>query len=159
GQVDKYTWVDVGSSYLPSDLLAAFLYAQLEARGEIQERRRQLWERYQDELQGWGREQGVRLPIVPAGCEQSYHMFYLLLPSMGQRQDLIAHLKERGILSVFHYLPLHLSDVGRRFGGKVGDCPVTEDVSDRILRLPFYNGLTDAEQQQVVSALFEWHRG
>ena len=159
GQVDKYTWVDVGSSYLPSDLLAAFLYAQLEARGEIQERRRQLWERYQNELQGWGREQGVRLPIVPAGCEQSYHMFYLLLPSMGQRQDLIAHLKERGILSVFHYLPLHLSDVGRRFGGQLGDCPVTEDVSDRLLRLPFYNGLTDAEQQQVVSALFEWHRG
>jgi dTDP-4-amino-4,6-dideoxygalactose transaminase len=159
GQVDKYTWVDIGSSYLPSDLLAAFLYGQLEARERIQVRRRQIWERYQNELRSWAHEHGIRLPIVPPCCEHPYHMFYLLMPSMDQRQDLITHLKARDILSVFHYLPLHLSDVGRRFGGRLGDCPVTEDVSDRLLRLPFFYGLTESDQEQVVSALFAWHRG
>src|SRR5215208_265126 len=142
GQVDKYTWVDIGSSYLPSDILAAFLYAQLESREQIQSNRRRVWEYYHAHLQGWAREHEVRLPIIPEHCEQPYHMFYMLLPSLDLRQALIAHLKDHGILSVFHYLPLHLSDMGRRFGGRAGDCPVTEDVSDRLLRLPFYNDLT-----------------
>ena len=153
GQVDKYTWVDIGSSYLPSDILAAFLYAQLEAREKIQSRRRQIWEYYYAHLQGWAEQRGVRLPIVPAHCEQPYHMFYLLLPSLEERQALIAHLKEQGILAVFHYLPLHLSQMGQRFGGKPGDCPITEDVSDRLLRLPFYNGLTEDDQARVVEAI------
>lgn len=156
GQVDKYTWVDVGSSYLPSDILAAFLYAQLEAREQIQNQRRRVWEYYYTHLQDWARAQGVRLPIVPKHCEQPYHMFYLLLPSLKQRQALIAHLKEHGIMSVFHYLPLHLSEMGQRFGGKVGDCPVTEDVSDRLLRLPFYNDLTDQDQARVVGSIQEF---
>jgi dTDP-4-amino-4,6-dideoxygalactose transaminase len=112
GQVDKYTWVDVGSSYLPSDILAAFLYAQLEAREEIQAKRRKIWEYYYDNLATWAGENVVRLPVVPAYCDQSYHMFYILLPSLEYRQALIEHLKSRGILSVFHYLPLHLSDMG-----------------------------------------------
>ena len=153
GQVDKYTWVDVGSSYLPSDILAAFLYAQLEARDHIQGRRKRIWHTYYERLHGWADTHGVRLPIVPAHCEQPYHMFYLLMPSLEQRQRLIDHLKERGILSVFHYLPLHLSDMGRKFGGQPGDCPVTEDISDRLLRLPFYNDLTEAEQTQVIDAI------
>jgi dTDP-4-amino-4,6-dideoxygalactose transaminase len=156
GQVDKYTWVDLGSSYLPSDILAAFLYAQLESREQIQARRRRIWEYYHEHLQGWAQEHNVRLPVVPAHCEQPYHMFYLLLPSLEKRQALIAHLKARDILSVFHYLPLHLSDMGRRFGGKQGDCPVTEDVSDRLLRLPFYNELSEAEQACVVAAVEEF---
>ena len=156
GQVDKYTWVDIGSSYLPSDLLAAFLYAQLEARAEIQAKRRQIWETYYEQLQDWAWGNGVRMPIVPDHCEQSYHMFYLLLPSLEDRHALIDHLKERGILSVFHYLPLHLSEMGRRFGGRVGDCPVTEDVSDRLLRLPFYNDLSEADQTQVIEAIIEF---
>jgi dTDP-4-amino-4,6-dideoxygalactose transaminase len=156
GQVDKYTWIDVGSSYLPSDILAAFLYAQLEARDRIQANRRRIWEYYYDQLRAWAEAHDVRLPIVPAHCEQPYHMFYLILPSLKQRQALIAHLKSHSILSVFHYLPLHLSDMGRQFGGKPGDCPVTEQVSDRLLRLPFYNGLTEAEQTRVVAAIREF---
>jgi dTDP-4-amino-4,6-dideoxygalactose transaminase len=152
GQVDKYTWVDIGSSYLPSDILAAFLYAQLEALEQIQEKRRRIWEYYYTHLSGWAQDHGVRLPIVPPHCEQPYHMFYLLLPSLKQRQALIAHLKAQSILAVFHYLPLHLSDMGRRFGGNAGDCLVTEDVSDRLLRLPFYNDLSETEQERVIRA-------
>jgi dTDP-4-amino-4,6-dideoxygalactose transaminase len=153
GEVDRYTWVDVGSSYLPSDMLAAFLFAQLEVWEEIQAKRRRIWEYYREHLQGWACDQGVRLPIVPGHCEQPYHLFYLLLPALETRQALIAHLKEHGIYSVFHYQPLHLSEMGRRFGGKVGDCPVTEAVSERVLRLPFYAELTEAEQAYVVSAI------
>jgi dTDP-4-amino-4,6-dideoxygalactose transaminase len=155
GQVDKYTWVDVGSSYLPSDILAAFLYAQLEARDQIQAQRRRVWEYYQHHLQGWAQAHGVRLPTIPSHCDQPYHMFYLLLPTMQDRQRLIARLKAEGILSVFHYLPLHLSEMGRRFGGKPGDCPVTEDVSDRLLRLPFYNDLAEVDQARIVAAIKE----
>jgi dTDP-4-amino-4,6-dideoxygalactose transaminase len=154
--VDKYTWVDIGSSYLPSDILAAFLYAQLEAREEIQKKRRNIWELYYQRLDAWAEEKNVQLPKVPAHCDQAYHMFYLLLPSLASRQALIDHLKSRGILSVFHYLPLHLSDMGRQFGGREGDCPVTEDVSDRLLRLPFYNDLSEEDQEKVVEAILEF---
>jgi dTDP-4-amino-4,6-dideoxygalactose transaminase len=153
GQVDKYTWVDIGSSYLMSDILAAFLYGQLECADQIQIKRRKVWERYDRELAGWARQQGVRTPHVPAHCRQAYHMYYLLLPSLGARQALIARLKKQGILSVFHYLPLHLSDMGRKYGGRAGDCPVTESISDRLLRLPFYNDLTDADQATVIGAI------
>ena len=156
GEIDKYTWVDLGSSYLPSDILAAFLYAQLEAREQIQTKRRQIWEYYYAHLQGWAQDHGVRLPIVPSHCDQPYHIFYILMPSLEQRQALIAHLKAQGILSVFHYMPLHLSEMGQRFGGRQGDCPVTEDVSDRLLRMPFYNDLTEAEQASVVAAIREF---
>lgn len=157
GQVDKYTWVDLGSSYLPSDLLAAFLYAQLEARDRIQAQRRRAWEYYAAELANWLPERGVRLPIVPEHCDQPYHMFYLLFPSLEERQAVIAHLKSRGILSVFHYLPLHLSDMGRQFGGQPGDCPVTERVSDQLLRLPLFNDITEQDQARVVAGLKEFY--
>jgi dTDP-4-amino-4,6-dideoxygalactose transaminase len=153
GEVDRYTWVDVGSSYLPSDILAAFLYAQLEEKDRIQARRREIWEYYYERLQDWARDCGARLPIVPSCCQQPYHMFYLLLPSFEHRQALIAHLRARDISSVFHYVPLHLSKMGQRFGGRPGDCPVTEDISDRLLRLPFYNELTEADQARVVDAV------
>lgn len=153
GQVDKYTWVDVGSSYLPSDLLAAYLYAQLEAWESIQEKRKRIWSKYAYALNDWAADSGVRLPIVPKYCEQSYHMFYLLLPSLAERQAMIEHLKKRGILSVFHYLPLHLSEMGIKFGGRTCQCPVTESICDRLLRLPFYNDLTEADQQEVVEAV------
>jgi len=156
GQVDKYTWVDVGSSYLPSDILAAFLYAQLEARDQIESKRRRIWEYYYANLDGWAKEHGVRLPIIPDHCNQAYHMFYLLLPSLEERQALIANLKARGIMAVFHYLPLHFSPMGQRFGGRPGDCLITEHVSDRLLRLPFYNNLTEDEQERVVAAVKEF---
>ncbi len=153
GQVDKYTWVDVGSSYLPSELLAAFLLAQLEAREAIQARRREVWETYQAGLAGWARRQGVRQPYIPAECEQPYHMYYLLLPTLDDRTRFIQHLRGHGIQAVFHYLPLHLSDMGRQFGGQAGQCPVTEDISDRLVRLPFYNALTGADQETVLAAI------
>jgi len=153
GQVDKYTWVDIGSSFLPSDMLAAYLFAQFETSGEIQRKRKRIWTHYQHHLTGWAAVNGVRMPVIPEHCEQAYHMFYLLMPSLDDRQDLIAHLKARGITSPFHYLPLHLSDKGREFGGKAGDCPVTEDVSDRLVRLPFYNDLTDEDLARVVTGV------
>jgi dTDP-4-amino-4,6-dideoxygalactose transaminase len=156
GEVDKYTWVDLGSSYLPSDALAAFLFAQLEAKDAVQNRRREIWETYARELADWARKNGTVLPTVPAHCEQSWHMFYLLLPTLETRQQLISHLKERGILAVFHYLPLHISEMGQKLGGRAGDCPVTEDISDRLLRLPFYNNLAPGEQEQVIEAVREF---
>jgi dTDP-4-amino-4,6-dideoxygalactose transaminase len=156
GQVDKYTWVDIGSSYVPSDLLAAFLKAQLEAREQIQCKRRGVWQYYWHSLEAWAQRRGVRLPIVPKECEQSYHMFYLLMPSLDQRQALISHLKERGILSVFHYVPLHLSEMGLKWGSGKEDCPVTVDVSERLLRVPFYNDLSEDEQSAVVEAIIEF---
>jgi dTDP-4-amino-4,6-dideoxygalactose transaminase len=153
GEVDKYNWVDIGSSYLPSDLLAAFLRAQLEHREEIQSSRRQLWENYMRELSGWAADNGVQLPTIPPECEQSYHLFYLILPTLDHRQALISHLSQREIFAVFHYLPLHLSPMGRRFGGCEGDCPVTEKIAECLLRLPFYTGMTESEQMQVVEAV------
>ena len=153
GLVDKYTWTDVGSSYLPSDLLAAVLLGQFEARVSIQERRRLIWERYRSGLTDWADQVGARLPVVPPDREHPYHMFYLLMPSLEARQGLMDRLKGKGILSVFHYLPLHLSEMGRRFGGTQGQCPVTEDVSDRLLRLPFYNRLSESEQDLVIETV------
>ena len=158
GEVDKYTWVDIGSSYLLSDMLAAFLYAQLEAKNHIQEHRRRVWEYYYTHLKNWAGEHGVRLPEIPDHCEQPYHMFYMIMPSCEDRQALLAHLKSRGILAVFHYLPLHLSQMGIRFAGQKYDCPVTEDISDRLLRLPFYNELTGPEQKSVVEAIFSFYK-
>jgi len=157
GQVDKYTWVDCGSSYVPADLLAAFLYPQLAARESIQSTRKRIWDYYQVHLHDWAAETGVRLPIVPPDCEQSYHMFYLLLPSLTERQRFIGHLKSRGISSVFHYVPLHLSPMGLSYGGRAGMCPVTENISDRLVRLPFFNALTESEQEIVVDAVLEFH--
>jgi dTDP-4-amino-4,6-dideoxygalactose transaminase len=154
GQVDKYTWVDIGSSYLPSDILAGFLYAQFEAHEQVQFKRSQIWSYYWEHLQDWASTHDVRLPVIPDHCAQSYHMFYILMPSLETRTALIDHLKQHDILTVFHYLPLHLSDMGRQFGGEPGDCPVTEDVSDRLLRLPFYNDLTEEEQERVIAALY-----
>jgi dTDP-4-amino-4,6-dideoxygalactose transaminase len=157
GQVDKYSWVDIGSSYLPSDILAAFLYAQLEKREKIQAHRRQVWEIYQAGLKDWASERGVQLPQVPGNCQQAYHMFHLLMPNLEVRDGMIAHLKKNEIHSVFHYLPLHLSEMGIRYGGQPGDCPVTERVSDQLLRLPFYNNLTGEEQAQVIETILKYN--
>ena len=156
GEVDKYTWVDVGSSYLPSEILAAFLLAQLESRAAIQAARGRIWKRYEAELADWADQNGVGLPHVPAHCEQPYHMFYLLLPTEELRDDFIEFLRERRIQSVFHYLPLHVSPMGEHFGGRQGDCPVTEDVSGRLVRLPFYTDLTPEDQERVIEAVTQF---
>jgi dTDP-4-amino-4,6-dideoxygalactose transaminase len=153
GQVDKYTWVDVGSSYLPSEISAAFLFAQLERWETIQTRRRQLWDRYAADLAGWATAGGVRLPIVPDHCEHPSHLFYLLLPDVDARQRLIAHLAEHGVNVVFHYQPLHLSEMGLARGGTPGACPVTESVCDVLVRLPLYYSLTEGDQSHVIAAI------
>lgn len=157
GQVDKYTWVDVGSSYLPSELLAAFLLAQLEARQHIQAKRKRIWEFYYSRLSFWAQENGVCLPYIPPECEQAYHLFYMLMPSLEARQALIGHLKAQGIQSAFHFLPLHLSEMGKHFGGRPGVCPVTESASDRLLRLPFYNCLSNEELEKVIETVSNFH--
>jgi dTDP-4-amino-4,6-dideoxygalactose transaminase len=153
GEVDKYTWVDLGSSFLPSDLLAAFLLAQLERYEEIRGTRLRIWQAYAEGLSEWARDSGVSLPYVPPYVEQAYHMFYLLMPSLETRARLIEYLKARSILAVFHYVPLHLSEMGMRFGGRPGECPITESVSDRLVRLPFYNDLQPDQQAEVIEAI------
>jgi dTDP-4-amino-4,6-dideoxygalactose transaminase len=157
GEVDKYSWVDIGSSFLPSDLLAALLCAQLEERENIQRARKRIWDCYAAHLTAWAGERGASLPFVPSHCEQPFHMFYLLMRSTKQRDSLISFLKSRHILSVFHYLPLHLSDMARRYAAHEPQCPVTEDVSGRLVRLPFYVGLSEADQMRVVEAILEFH--
>ena len=153
GLVDKYSWVDVGSSFLISDLLAAFLFAQLERATEIQAFRHAIWQYYYNSLLTSAESLGFTLPQVPTACEHAAHLFYILLPNQTIRDRLIAFLRSKGIGSAFHYLPLHLSPMGRQFGYQDGDCPVTEEISGRLLRLPFHNSLTEAEQDRVTSAI------
>lgn len=153
GQVDKYTWVDIGSSYLPSETLAAVLCAQLEARDKIQHRRGEIWRQYFDRLEGWAAANEVHLPYIPSNCEQPYHMFYMLLPNLETRTRFIQALRDKGIYSVFHYLPLHLSGMGRKFGGKEGNCPVTENISDRLVRLPLFYNLSAADQEFILETI------
>ena len=153
GQVDKYSWVDVGSSYVMSDILAAFLYGQLEKWQEIQKKRKNIWKRYNEELLDWADQNGVGLPVVPEQCDQAYHMYFLLMPSGECRAKFIAQLKDRGVMAVFHYLPLNCSTFALRMaekGWQKFQCPVTEDVSERIVRLPFYTAMSSREQTRVV---------
>lgn len=153
GLVDKYTWRDIGSSYVQSDLLAAFLYAQLEKRHTIQSRRQAIWSLYEHLMRELARDFPVQLPIVPGECRQAFHMFYLLVETEGVRTALLNHLKSCGITAVFHYLPLHLSPMAARFGGRPGLCPVSEDISSRIIRLPLYCDLEDREVECVAAAV------
>jgi dTDP-4-amino-4,6-dideoxygalactose transaminase len=153
GQVDKYTWVDIGSNYLCSELQAAMLAAQLESVPDIQARRRAVWDRYDAELTEWCAAQRIRRLAVPDGAEHPAHLFALLMPSAAARKALINYLGRQGILAVFHYIPLHLSPMGIRLGGAAGDCPVAEDVSERIVRLPFYTDLSDDEQTSVIETV------
>ncbi|MCK5116403.1 MAG: dTDP-4-amino-4,6-dideoxygalactose transaminase [Candidatus Aegiribacteria sp.] len=146
GEVDKYTWVSLGSSYQPSDMLAAYLLAQLEKRLEITRKRSLLWNRYMDGLDDWAVGNRVRLPIVPDGCRHSAHVFYLLMPDKVSRDTLIEKLRRKGILAVFHYQPLHLSGMVK----ESFECPVTESVASRLVRLPLYFGLDETEQDSVI---------
>lgn len=156
GEVDKYSWVDVGSSYVMSDVLAAFLWGQLEQWESIQAKRQAIWERYDTDLAEWAAARGARRPVVPAHCEQACHMYFLLMATPDERTAFIAHLAARGVKAVFHYLPLHLSEYAARWDGRPGDCPVTEDVSDRLVRLPFFTGMTADEQSRVIGAVLEF---
>lgn len=154
GLTDKYRWVDVGSSYLPADLLAAFLLAQLESMDDINALRRRIWAAYDERLAGWAVEHGVARPTVPDGCRHPAHLYYLLLPDLDTRQGLLSHLSGRGVRAAFHYQPLHCAPAGLRYGRVApGGCPRTEQVADRLLRLPLYADLTDDELDHVVAAV------
>jgi dTDP-4-amino-4,6-dideoxygalactose transaminase len=153
GMVDKYTWVDIGSSYVPSEISSAFLYGQLELRDTIAERRKEIFLCYQEQFEHLEAEGLARLPRIPNECQTNYHMFYLLLPDLESRTNLIAHLKHQGILAVFHYVPLHTAPVGQQYGYREGDLPVTEELSDRLVRLPFYYDLAEQDQMEVIGEI------
>ena len=152
GQVDKYSWRDTGSSFGLSDTLAAYLLGQLEQAESIQARRRDVFEGYRKALAGDAAELGYRLPVIPDDCDPAYHLFYVLMPDHDTRTRVMATMREDGIQTTFHYVPLHDSDGGRRFSAREVECPVTTDLSGRLVRLPFFNGLTEEEQGRVVDS-------
>ncbi len=153
GVVDKYTWVDVGSSYVPSEIACAFLYAQLEALEEIAQRRRDVYSRYQQQLAALESDGLLRLPRVPEECQTNHHLFHILLPDAATRNALMQHLKSQGTSAVFHYIPLHTSPMGMRCGYHHGALPVTENLSERLLRLPLYCDLSQEDQQRIVGQI------
>ncbi|MDP3921450.1 MAG: dTDP-4-amino-4,6-dideoxygalactose transaminase [Candidatus Omnitrophota bacterium] len=158
GEVDKYTWQEIGSSYLPSDVLAAFLFAQLEAIDEITRKRKKIYDTYFDSLRFLEKEGKAKLPFVPVDCVPNFHMFYLVLQSENARDELMKDLSTHGITSVFHFIPLHTSPMGRKLGWKDGDLPVTESMSARLLRLPFYNDMLEEEQVYVIEKIRDFFR-
>jgi len=138
--------------------LAAFLFAQLEAREIIQNRRTKIWTYYHDVLKAWAETQNVRLPEPPNHCESSFHIFYLIMESTEQRSALMSHLMKSGVTALPHFPPLHLSKMGSRYGARKGDCPVTEEISGRILRIPIYPALTDLEMEHIVKSICSFSR-
>ena len=157
GEINKYTWVDIGSSFLPSDMLSAFLYGQLESKNHILEHRKRIWDTYTAGLKTWAQAHRVALPFIPDDCEQSYHMFYMIMPTAEDRDTLISYLKERGIHAVFHYLPLHQSQMGKQSAARYHACPVTDDMSARLIRLPFYNSLSQGEQEEIINTIMQFY--
>ncbi|MCP3917983.1 MAG: dTDP-4-amino-4,6-dideoxygalactose transaminase [bacterium] len=156
GRVDAYTWVDVGSNHAMPELIAAYLCGQLEQRHTILAHRRRCWERYDGALSSWAAELGVRVPHVPPGCRAPYLMYFLVLPTHVARDRFIAHLAARGVEAAFHYPALHLSKMGRPYGGGPGSCPVSEAVSAGLVRLPLHNTLSQEEQTRVIAAVREF---
>lgn len=153
GLVDKYTWVDIGSSYVPSEIASAFLFGQLELLDEIAERRRRIYQFYRQQLKPLEGEGLLQLPAVSEDCDSNYHMLYVLLPDLETRDGLLDHLREDGIQAVFHYVPLHSSPMGKTFGYRDGDLPVTEGVSRRLLRLPFYYEISEQTQATIIASI------
>lgn len=158
GQVDKYTWVDLGSSYLPGEVIAAFLWAQMEEAESITRRRIGLWERYHEAFALMEADGRLRRPIIPEPCQNNAHMYYILLPSLKQRTQVIQSLREQGILAVFHYVPLHSAPAGRRFGRASGSLSNTDALADRLLRLPLWLGM-DEHVDHVVDSLDKATKG
>lgn len=153
GEIDKYTWHQIGSSYLPSDILAALLYGQLERYDEIMEKRMRIWNAYNDFLKPYESAGLLIRPYIPDECQHNAHMYYIILPTKEKRDEMLYYLKENGILAVFHYIPLHLSPVGEKFGYKVGDLPITEEYASRLIRLPLYVDMTEEEVTKVCDTL------
>lgn len=158
GQIDKYTWVDYGSSFLPSELNAAYLMAQLDQADEINNARLARWEQYYRLLSPLAAEGRIELPVIPEGCVHNAHMFYIKTGDLEERQALIQALREQGILAVFHYIPLHSSPAGKKFGRFHGEDRYTTRESERLLRLPMYYSLTEENVNDVVSVIEEFYR-
>jgi dTDP-4-amino-4,6-dideoxygalactose transaminase len=156
GEVDKYTWMDVGSSYLPSEVTAAFLWAQLEAIDSIQARRMAIWEAYYAGFADLEAQGKVRRPQIPAECEHNAHIFHLLFRDLAHRTEVQGKLREAGIQTTFHFVPLHNSPAGERFGRAQGNLPLTVEMSKRLLRLPLWTGLTDEQVERVIEAVCEF---
>jgi dTDP-4-amino-4,6-dideoxygalactose transaminase len=154
GEVDKYTWVDVGSSHVPSEICSAFLYAQLEEMDRISERRREIYMAYRRALKPLEAEGLLQLPVIPEDCESNYHLFYVILPTAKQRERVLGRLKAAGVRAVFHYVPLHNSPKGRELVGDVS-LAFTEDLSSRLIRMPFFHDLSTAEQAKVIELLIQ----
>jgi len=159
GQVDKYTWVDCGSSFLPSELVAAFLYVQLEEADKINEKRLSIWHAYYKGLKPLEDAGKLRLPVIPSDCTHNAHMFYILLPTPEQRDGLIAYLKGQGISSVFHYIPLHTAPMGQKVQSDAPPLPVTEGIAPRLLRLPMFYELNFEQQQKAMDAIKQFCEG
>ncbi len=153
GEVDKYTWVDVGSSYLPSDILAAMLWAQFERLDEINDMREKVYKSYYNGLHDLEKQGKLRLSVIPEDCESNYHIFYILLNTEEERNYVMDKLKESGVSAVFHYIPLHTSPMGLKLGYKKGDLPKTENLSGRLLRLPMYAELKDKEINYIIDKI------
>lgn len=158
GQIDKYTWVDIGSSYLPGEIVAAFLWAQMEEANLITQRRLDVWQSYHEALAPLESAGALRRPVIPDDCQHNAHMYYVLLESLAQRTALIENLKEQGVNAVFHYVPLHDSPAGKKYGRVSGELRNTEMLADHLLRLPLWIGMTEKQQAKVVKCL-EWVRG
>lgn len=159
GQIDKYTWMDYGSSYLPSDLNAAYLWSQLEVAEAINDDRLRTWSRYDEAFKPLEESGHVELPTVPDGCVHNAHMYYLKCKDLEERTALIDHLKENGVYAVFHYIPLHSAPAGKKFGRFHGEDEFTTNESDRLVRLPMYYGLTDEDAQAVIDAVMDFYEG
>jgi dTDP-4-amino-4,6-dideoxygalactose transaminase len=158
GEADKYSWIDVGGSYVPSEIVCAFLLGQLEAMHEITERRCEVFRRYQQGLQLLQQREIAQLPHTPAHCRSNCHMFYLVLQDQATRDGLIQHLRNRSIQAVFHYVPLHSAPMGIRFGYRAEDLPLTESISSRLVRLPMYYELRESQQQRVIEEILRYFR-
>jgi dTDP-4-amino-4,6-dideoxygalactose transaminase len=155
GEVDKYTWQNIGSSYLPSELIAAFLYAQLECAENITRKRLQIWNRYNEELQPLEQSGDIVLPHIPDNCKHNGHLFYCILKSLEVRECFLAFLKEKGILAIFHYVPLHLSPMAKKLHLE-SDLPVTSDLAERIVRLPIYFMLDEEQHKYIIATVKEF---
>ena len=158
GQIDKYTWVDKGSSYLPSDIVAAYLYSVLDIESEIQTKRKHIWQRYYEAFAEPEAQEKIRRPIIPAECSNNAHMFYLLCPDLQTRTDFIAYLKENGVAAPFHYIPLHSAPAGQRFCRTPFSMEITDRISETLVRLPLYYDLTLQEQDKIISLCLDFWR-
>lgn len=158
GEVDKYTWVDIGSSYVPSEVCSAFLLAQLEEMDRISARRKQIYDRYISGLAPFVADGRLQLPHIPVHCQSNYHLVFAILPTAAARNDLLTYLKSKGIHAVFHYVPLHTSPVGRTYCGELS-LPITEDLSERLVRLPMFHDLDESSQETVIAAVYQFLQG